>query len=41
VDISQKLLEFAKQDNPKNKFVCDDILNYIQKTKQESFDFVI
>ncbi len=41
VDISQKLLEFAKQDNPQNEFVCDDILNYIQKTKQESFDFVI
>jgi 2-polyprenyl-3-methyl-5-hydroxy-6-metoxy-1,4-benzoquinol methylase len=41
VDLSKKLLELAKKDNPKNTFICDDITNYIKKTKQESFDFII
>ncbi len=41
VDISNKLLWFAKKDNPQNTFVCDDILKYISTTKQESFDFII
>lgn len=49
VDISKNLLRFAKkQISSKTKskhinaeFVCDDILHYIQWSKQESFDFVI
>jgi len=41
VDISDKLLEYAKKDNPKNEFICDDIWNYIQNKTQETFDFII
>lgn len=41
VDLSKELLEFAKKDNPNNKFVHDDITNYIKETKQESFDYII
>ncbi len=41
VDISQKLLDYAQKENPKNKFICDDIINYITKNKQETFDFII
>ena len=41
IDISQGLLNFAKKDNPKDKFICDDIINYINNVAQESFDFII
>lgn len=41
VDISENLLAFAKKDNPGDKFVCDDIINYIKTISQESFDFII
>lgn len=41
VDLSKNLLTFAKKDNPMNKFVCEDITNFIKRTKQESFDFII
>ncbi len=41
VDISQWLLDFAKKDNKKNKFICEDIATYIKKNKQESLDIII
>ena len=41
VDISNELLKYAKKDNPKDKFICEDICNYIQKAPQENFDFII
>lgn len=41
VDISNKLLELAKKDNPTNTFICDDITNYTKKLKQESLDIII
>lgn len=41
VDISKNLLTFAKKDNPKDKFICDDISKFIVSTKQESFDYII
>ncbi len=41
VDISKGLLKYAQKDNPKDTFICDDISNYIKKTTQESFDFII
>ena len=41
VDISNELLKYAKKDNPKHKFICDDISNYITDIPQESYDFII
>jgi SAM-dependent methyltransferase len=41
IDLSQKLIEFAKKDNSNNKFIQDDISNYIKQTKQESFDYIV
>ncbi|HRX64218.1 MAG TPA: class I SAM-dependent methyltransferase [Candidatus Absconditabacterales bacterium] len=41
IDISSELLKFAKKDNKKNKFICEDISKYIKSVKQESFDFII
>jgi 23S rRNA G2069 N7-methylase RlmK/C1962 C5-methylase RlmI len=41
VDISKELLKYAKKDNQKNEFICDNILDYIKKIPQESFDFII
>lgn len=41
VDISKELLKYAKKDNKKNEFICDDICNYIKNIKQESFDYII
>lgn len=41
IDISNELLKYAKKDNPKDKFICDDICKYIQKVPQENFDFII
>lgn len=41
IDISEKLLEYAKKDNKDNIFICDNIVEYIEKAKQESFDFII
>ena len=41
VDISNKLLNFARKDNPNNTFVCENIINYINKAQQEKFDFII
>lgn len=41
VDLSKNLLNYAQKDNPKDKFICDDITNFIKTTKQESFDFII
>ena len=41
IDISNELLKYAKKDNRKEKFICDDICNYIQKAPQENFDFII
>ena len=41
VDISEKLLNFAKQDNPNNQFFCDDMVNFTQNINIDSFDYVI
>ena len=41
VDISQELINYAKQDAPKMKFVCEDISEFITRQKQESFDVVV
>ena len=41
VDISSGLIKLAQKDNPKNNFICADISEYIKKTKQESFDYII
>jgi ubiquinone/menaquinone biosynthesis C-methylase UbiE len=43
VDISNKLLDIAKNKFKKNKFkfICDDIINYVKWLEQESFDFVV
>lgn len=41
VDISEELLKLAKKDNPKHKFICDDISNFIKDIPQESYDFII
>jgi len=41
IDISKELLKYAQKDNPNDKFICDDISNYIKKTDQENFDFII
>lgn len=41
VDLSKKLLEFAKKENPNNSFIEDDISKYIKKAKQESLDYII
>lgn len=41
VDISEGLLNYAKKDNPDQKFVCSDMLSYLQICKQESLDIVI
>lgn len=41
IDLSDELLKYAQKDNPKLKFICDDISNYIKNVKQESFDFII
>lgn len=41
VDISSNLIKLAQKDNPKNKFICADISEYIKKLKQESFDYII
>lgn len=41
IDISKELLKYAQKDNPNDKFICDDITNYIKKADQENFDFII
>ena len=41
IDISNELLKYAKKDNPKENFICEDICNYIQKIPPENFDFII
>ena len=41
VDISDKLLEIGKANNTKATFICSDMVDYIQKGKQESVDIVI
>jgi ubiquinone/menaquinone biosynthesis C-methylase UbiE len=41
VDISAGLIKLAQKDNPQNNFICADITEYIKKTKQESFDYII
>ena len=41
IDISKELLKYAQTDNPKEKFICDDICKYIQKVPQETYDFII
>ena len=41
IDISRELLNLAKKDYPEAEFVCDDMFNYLSKSKQESFDCVL
>ena len=41
IDLSEKLLDFAKKDNPKCKFVCEDISKFITNEKQESYDYIV
>jgi SAM-dependent methyltransferase len=41
IDLSNELLKYAKKDNPKRKFICDDISNFIKDIPQESYDFII
>lgn len=48
VDLSKNLLEIANKDfkkkkieNIKAEFICDDMSDYIQKPKQESFDLIV
>jgi SAM-dependent methyltransferase len=41
VDLSEKLLAYAKQDTPKLKFICEDMGEFIVRQKQESFDVII
>jgi SAM-dependent methyltransferase len=41
VDLSEKLLAYAKKDHPKLKFVCEDMSEFIVRQKQESFDVII
>lgn len=41
VDISEGLLYYAKKENPDQKFVCSDMLTYLQTCKQESLDVVV
>jgi tRNA (cmo5U34)-methyltransferase len=41
VDLSQELLAYAKKDNPKGKFICEDMSEFIVRQKQEKFDLII
>jgi SAM-dependent methyltransferase len=41
VDFSQALIAYAKKDNPKMEFVCEDISEFIVRQPQESFDVII
>jgi len=41
VDISKNLLDLTQKDSPDQKFVCSDMIDYITRPKQESFDFII
>gem|GEM_PF-3594249 len=41
IDISSELLDIAKTEFPKSNFVCENMLDYIQKPEQESFDFIV
>lgn len=46
VDLSENLINISKKIAKKNEkiktnFVCDDMTNYITKTKQEEFDFIV
>lgn len=41
VDLSSKLLEHAKSDNPKMKFECSDMSIFVTKQDQESRDYII
>lgn len=41
IDIADKLLDIAKKNNPKATFVHADMVDYIQKWKQESVDIIV
>jgi len=41
VDISQNLLDCAQKDNPKNKFICDDMTHFLMKENTEVYDFIV
>ena len=41
VDVSNKLLKYAKKDNPNDEFICEDICKYIQNIPQEKYDLII
>ncbi len=41
VDLSEKLLELAKKDNPNQQFVCANMEQYVQNLKQESLDAIL
>ena len=41
VDLSQNLLDLAKKDHPKEKFIYDDMVNFVQNEEQEKYDFII
>jgi len=41
VDVSQELLKYAKKTYPKWKFICDDMLSFMRKQKQENIDCIL
>jgi len=41
VDFSRKLIDIAKNNDPHQKRVCQDMMDFLQKTKVESFDCII
>lgn len=41
VDIAQSLLALAQKDNPKNRFICSDMLSALQTLKQESQNAIL
>lgn len=41
VDISDKLIQIAQNNNPKAKFAVDDMTNFIENQDQQSYDFVV
>lgn len=41
VDLSEKLLELAQNENPKQKFICANMEQYMQNLEQESLDVIL
>lgn len=41
IDISNKLLQIAKNENPDQTFLCDDMINATYQLKSDHFDIII